>query len=51
VILRRGALQLEWVAHMLLRVDFPVHVRQPAELRDLLRQMARKALQIADEEH
>ncbi len=51
VILRRGALQLEWVAHMLLRVDFPVHVRQPAELRDLLRQMARKALQIAEEEH
>jgi predicted DNA-binding transcriptional regulator YafY len=47
VIFRRSASQLEWVAHILLTLDFPVHVRQPAELREMLRRMANKALQIA----
>jgi predicted DNA-binding transcriptional regulator YafY len=50
VIFRRTATQLEWIAHVLITVDFPVHVLKPDELRDLLRQMAAKALQIADEE-
>jgi predicted DNA-binding transcriptional regulator YafY len=50
VIFRRGASQLEWVAHILVTLDFPVHVRQPAELRDLLRQIAGRALQIANDE-
>ena len=49
VIFRRGSSQLDWVAHILLTLDFPVHVRQPAELRDLLRQMAHTALQLADD--
>lgn len=47
VILRRASYQLEWIAHFLLNLDFPVYVVQPPELRDLLRQMAAKALQIA----
>ncbi|HEY7341093.1 MAG TPA: YafY family protein [Ktedonobacterales bacterium] len=46
VIFRRGATQLEWIAHILLTLDFPVHVRQPAALRDLLRQLASRALEI-----
>jgi predicted DNA-binding transcriptional regulator YafY len=49
VIFRRSAAQMEWVAHILLTLDFPVHVRQPTELREMLRRMASKALQIADE--
>ncbi len=50
VVLRRGGYQLEWVAHLLLSLDFPVQVIQPPELRDLLRQMAARALQIAGEQ-
>jgi predicted DNA-binding transcriptional regulator YafY len=46
VIFRRGATQLEWIAHILLTLDFPVHVRQPTALRDLLRQIASRALQL-----
>lgn len=49
VVFRRGAYQLEWVAHMLISVDFPVFVRQPLELRDMLRQMAAKALQMVED--
>jgi predicted DNA-binding transcriptional regulator YafY len=44
VIFRRAATQLEWVAHYLLTLDFPVAVRQPPELRAMLRQMAGRAL-------
>lgn len=50
VIFRRGATQLEWIAHILLTLDFPVHVRQPTALRDLLRQLASRALQILGDE-
>ena len=50
VIVRRGATQLEWIAHILLTLDFPVRVRQPAALRDLLRQIASRALQIVGDE-
>jgi predicted DNA-binding transcriptional regulator YafY len=49
VIFRRGAYQLEWVAHMLISLDFPVYVKQPEELREMLRRMAVRALQIAEE--
>jgi len=48
VIFRRTATQLEWIAHVLINLDFPAHIIKPDELRDLLRQMAAKALQIAD---
>ena len=49
IIFRRAAYQLEWVALFLMSLDFPVRVIQPAELRDILQQMAARALQIADE--
>lgn len=44
VIFRRSASQLQWVAHVLMDLDFPVVVRQPQELRDILRRLATKAL-------
>lgn len=47
VIFRRSASQLEWVAHILLTLDFPVHIRQPEELREMLRRIGAKALQMA----
>lgn len=50
VILRRAAYQLEWIAHFLISLDFPVFVLQPVELRDMIRQMAAKALHmVADD--
>lgn len=49
VILRRPANQLEWTAYFLLNLDFPVVVRQPQRLRDLLRQISSRALQMADD--
>jgi len=48
VIFRRAAVQLSWIAHVLLHVDFSVVIRQPDELRQLLRQMAANALLIAN---
>jgi predicted DNA-binding transcriptional regulator YafY len=50
VIFRRAAYQMEWIAHFLLNVDFPVQVIQPVKLREMLRQIAVKALQIAGDE-
>jgi predicted DNA-binding transcriptional regulator YafY len=50
VIFRRSASQLEWIAHILISLDFPVRVVQPVELRDLIRQMAARALQMVDDE-
>jgi predicted DNA-binding transcriptional regulator YafY len=44
VFFRRSIAQMEWIAHLLLTVDFPVHVIQPVELKDMIRQMARRAL-------
>jgi predicted DNA-binding transcriptional regulator YafY len=49
VIFRRSASQLKWVAHVLLSVDFPVHIINPPELREMLRQMAVRAAKIADD--
>lgn len=49
VIFRRTATQLDWIAHVLLNQDFPVHVIQPEELRDLLGQMAKRALRMVAE--
>ena len=47
VLLRRGAYHLEWVAHFLLQLDFPVEVLQPQALRELLRQKGLAALRMA----
>jgi predicted DNA-binding transcriptional regulator YafY len=48
VIFRRTATQLEWIAFVLINVDFPVRVIKTAELRQMLAQMGRRALQMVD---
>lgn len=50
IIFRRASAQLEWIAHVLIGLDFPVFVVQPVELRTVLAQMAAKALRMAGEE-
>ena len=49
VIFRRSTDRLLWTAEMLLRLEFPVVVLQPEELRQVLREIADRALQIAGE--
>ncbi len=49
VIFRRAPYQMEWIAHILTMVDFPVHIIQPPQLRDMMRHIAAKALQIAED--
>ena len=44
VIFRRSIAQMEWIAHLLLTVDFPVHIIEPGELKDMIRQMGQRAL-------
>ncbi len=50
IILRRPAYQLEWFARFLTSLDFPVRVIQTAALRDILREMATRALQMIDDQ-
>jgi predicted DNA-binding transcriptional regulator YafY len=50
VIFRRQSYELEWIAYFLIHMDFPVYVRQPTELRDLVRRFAERALHMLDEE-
>ncbi len=47
IIMRREATNLEWVAMLLLSFDFPVEVKQPDELRSILRRIADTANRIA----
>jgi hypothetical protein len=47
VILRCAAAQSEWVAHVLISLDFPISIIRPVELRESIRQLGMKALQIA----
>lgn len=49
VLFRRAANQLEWVAHVLISLDFPVHVIQTAELRQLIGRIGARAAQIVSE--
>jgi predicted DNA-binding transcriptional regulator YafY len=49
VLYRRDTDRLEWMAHFLIRLDFPISVLQPPELPAVLREIASKALQIAGE--
>lgn len=44
VIFRRSMAQMEWIAHLLLNVDFPVHIIQPDALKDMIRTMAQRGL-------
>jgi predicted DNA-binding transcriptional regulator YafY len=46
ILFRRAAYQLDWIYHVLLSADFPVHIIQPEELKDMLRQASRRALQM-----
>jgi predicted DNA-binding transcriptional regulator YafY len=50
IVFRRSASQLEWIIPFLMSLDFPVFVLGPHSLRDRLRKMAAKALQMADDE-
>jgi len=47
VIFRRSAYQLKWIALVLISLDFPVRVIQPVELREMLRKLGGRALEIA----
>lgn len=49
VIFRRTATQLDWIAHVLTNLDYPVHVLRPEALLTLLRQIAERALRIVGE--
>jgi predicted DNA-binding transcriptional regulator YafY len=48
VMFRCPALRLDWIAALLLNLDFPIHIVQPEELRDELRRLAHKALRIVE---
>lgn len=50
VIFYRQSPELSWVAHYLLCLDFPVVVLQPVELRDMLQEMAAKALKMISDQ-
>jgi predicted DNA-binding transcriptional regulator YafY len=50
ILLRRSASQLEWIAHILLSVDFPVQIRKSAALKALIKQLADRALKILNDE-
>lgn len=50
VILRRAAAQLEWMAYFLSGLDFPVLVKQPEELRVVMRRIAGRFSQMAGDE-
>lgn len=47
VLFRRPAYRLEWVAPMLLSLEFPIRIVQPVELKTLMETIAKKALQMA----
>ena len=47
IVWRRQTHELSWIAHVLLRFDFPVAIRQPDELRKIMQQLATKALDAA----
>jgi len=47
VIFRRSASQLEWVAFVLLSVDFPARIIQTQALRDLFNRISTRAAQLA----
>jgi predicted DNA-binding transcriptional regulator YafY len=46
VIFRRTATQLEWIAFILINLDFPVRIIQTNHLRTMIEQIGRKALRI-----
>jgi predicted DNA-binding transcriptional regulator YafY len=49
VILRRAVRKLEWMAYFLIGLEFPAIIREPVELREIMRQLAQKMLYMAGE--
>lgn len=49
VILRRAVRDMDWIAHFLISLDFPIVVKEPQALRDTLRQIANRLLRMAGE--
>jgi len=47
VMFRRPAYRLEWVAPMLLSLDFPIRILNPPELRERIHALGEKALQMS----
>lgn len=50
VLFRRPAYRLEWVAPILLSVDFPIRIIQPLELKTVMKGLAEKAMNMIREE-
>jgi len=48
VVLRCYVSTLDWIAHFLAGLPFPLTIRQPAELREAMRRLAQKVLVIAE---
>jgi predicted DNA-binding transcriptional regulator YafY len=48
VIFRRTATQLEWIAFVLINLDFPVHIIQTDKLWMMIEQFGRKALRLVE---
>jgi predicted DNA-binding transcriptional regulator YafY len=48
VIFRRTATQLEWIAFILVNLDFPVHIIRTNKLREMIRQIGNKALRMVE---
>ena len=42
---------LDWIAHFLVGLPFPIIIRQPQELRDAMRRLASHSMAIADRDH
>ncbi len=47
IIWRRETYELKWIAHQLLQFDFPITIRQPPELREMMYNLATKALRMS----
>ncbi|MCG8350290.1 MAG: YafY family transcriptional regulator [Chloroflexales bacterium] len=48
VMFRRPAYRLEWVAPILLSVDFPIRIIQPPELKTMIQELGKKAMKMVD---
>jgi predicted DNA-binding transcriptional regulator YafY len=47
IVWRRETYDLDWIAHLLLQFDFPITIRQPDELRQIMQQLGDKAMRLA----
>jgi predicted DNA-binding transcriptional regulator YafY len=48
VIFRRSATQLEWIAFILINLDFPVHIIQTESLRNMIHRIGTRAYQMTE---